>query len=392
MGYDKGEAGKEVEMDLEALQTPALILDKTILQRNTQAMTRRIAERGCRFRPHMKTAKSIDVARYALDGNFGGITVSTVNEAEYFAARGFTDILYAVCITPDKAARLARLMATIDLDLKVITDSKAAASLLNTVGKDHGIIFDCLIEIDSGEHRTGVDPIEPEFIELARYLYDSPSTALGGILTHAGHAYNVSGAQALQHIADEERAICLEAADRLRLHDLPCHEISLGSTPTAVYASSAEGITETRAGVYMFGDVFQYQIGAHQLEDIAVSVLATVISHNRRENRIVVDAGGLALSKDAGTGKTGYGLITTMAGAILPGRYIASIYQEHGEIAGVCEEDFQNFPIGSRLRILPNHICMTAAMYSGYHVVESGTEINAWWPRTNGWQAAGDPL
>ena len=376
-------------MNLSELQTPALLLDKNILARNTGAMTRRIAERGGRFRPHMKTAKSIDVARYALDGNFGGITVATVNEAEYFAAEGITDILYAVCITPDKAARLAKLSAQ-GIEVTVITDNIDAARALNVAAQKQDCVFNCLIEIDCGDHRTGVNPDGPEFLELARFLNEASHTSLTGILTHAGHSYGVSGAEAIQHIADEERAVCVEAADLLRHNHLPCPTVSLGSTPTAVYASSSEGITETRAGVYMFGDVFQSQIGSHSLDDIALSVLATIISHNRKEKRLVLDAGGLALSKDRGTGKTGYGLIADLTGKRLPGRYVSNIHQEHGEVVGVTEEDFHNFPIGSRLRVLPNHACMTAAMYPGYHVIEGrDPQIKHWWPRTNGWHVSG---
>jgi D-serine deaminase-like pyridoxal phosphate-dependent protein len=146
----------------------------------------------------------------------------------------------------------------------------------------------------------------------------------------------------------------------------------------------------------MAGDLFQAAIGAHAREDIALSVLATVISHNRARNQIVVDAGGLALSKDRSTqalpgADAGYGLVLDAGGEASFGElFVAGVHQEHGEIRGEAPLPFDRLPIGARVRILPNHACMTAAMYDAYLVVDGGTDVVGHWRRTNGWSGSGE--
>jgi D-serine deaminase-like pyridoxal phosphate-dependent protein len=167
--------------------------------------------------------------------------------------------------------------------------------------------------------------------------------------------------------------------------------VSAGSTPTAVHAGSLEGVTELRPGVYVFFDLDQVGIGACAIEDIAVSVLASVIGHNRRAGRVLIDAGALALSKDVSAGEfmshVGYGLVCP-AGSTVPmdGLYVAEVHQEHGLIAAAeGAPPYDVLPIGSKVRVLPNHACITAAAHPAYHVVEGGPEVIARWERANGW-------
>jgi D-serine deaminase-like pyridoxal phosphate-dependent protein len=378
-------------MTLAELDTPSLILDRSILDRNAAAMTERARKLGVRLRPHMKTAKSADVARIALRNNFGGITVSTLREAEYFAAAGIRDIVYAVSIVPAKLPRIAALLRD-DVDIAVITDRTDIAGMLSARSVALGIELPVLIELDTGEHRSGLAVDSPELIELAAVLHDSPGVSLRGVLTHAGHSYGARSIEAIRDIAEHERAAAAGAAQRLRDAGLPCPVVSVGSTPTAVHARNLDGVTELRCGVYMFGDVFQAEIHSCRRGDIAVSVLATVIGHREDLGCALIDAGALALSKDRSTAAeglpedVGFGLVTDEHGRErISGMRVARVYQEHGVLACDGAFPFERLPIGSRVRVFPNHACMTAAMYDAYQVVAGSDEVVATWPRINGW-------
>ena len=182
------------------------------------------------------------------------------------------------------------------------------------------------------------------------------------------------------------------AATRLKNElDMHCEIISTGSTPTANHAKSFKGLTETRPGVYMFGDIDQCFIGSCEPEDIAVSVLATVIGHNRQADRILIDASGLALSKDTSASEfskqTGYGWIADISGKLIDNLYIEAVHQEHGMIAnaGNGNLNFDTYPVGSKLRALPIHACMTVAAYEHYFVHDRQNNVIDKWSRVNRW-------
>jgi len=377
-------------MRLNEIQTPALILDQQKLASNASAMTRLIGTRGINLRPHMKTCKSIDVARLALKDNFGGITVATLNEAEYFASHGIDDILYGVCITPDKLGRIADLQNK-GVQVTVITDSLTIARVLADHRMHSGIKLNVMVEVDCGEHRTGVSPDDPVLVEIAKCLHDSENVNLAGVFTHAGHSYHCRSQTDMEYVAEQERLAAVNAASKLRANGFPCGQVSVGSTPTALHALSVKGVTEVRAGVYMFNDLFQVELRTCKIDDIAISVLATVISHDRTRNRLLIDAGGLALSKDRSTASTdhdaGYGQLIDMTDkGLIEGLFVTDTHQEHGEITSENPLPFEFLPIGSRVRVLPNHACMTGAMYGFYHVVDGNSDtVTEVWPRTNGW-------
>lgn len=377
---------------LATLETPCLILDRSRLNQNAARMTRRFANSGVQLRPHMKTAKSIDVARIALAGNFGGVTVSTLKEAEYFADHGIDDITYAVSVVPEKMPRITALIKR-GVKLGLITDQVAVAHDLSRRALAEGVMLDVLIELDSGERRAGLLAGDAAVVELGRALHDLPGLRLAGVLTHAGNSYQCRTLADIQHVAETERLAAVTAATQLRAAGLPCPVVSVGSTPTATHGLSLEGLTEMRCGVYMFGDVFQAEIGSHRLEDIAVSVLATVIGHRPDMNSALIDAGGLALSKDRSTGAAGlaedigFGMILSEDGSRRIGSVrVGHVYQEHGMLTAEGPFPFDELPIGARVRVLPNHVCMTAAMYDGYRVVDSGAgPVVDLWSRINGW-------
>ncbi|NKB56846.1 MAG: hypothetical protein GKS00_10970 [Alphaproteobacteria bacterium] len=373
-------------MDLHSLNTPALILDRSIVTRNTERMSKRMRAHGVALRPHLKTAKSARVAKLATAGHSGAITVSTLAEAAYFLDHGFDDITYAVGIVAGKLPQAAALIAR-GADLKILTDNVDTAKAI--AASDHGIRFKVLIEVDCGDARTGLLADSPELIEIGRILNESEHAELLGVLTHGGHSYLADGVDGIKRTAKEERDAVLLAASRLREAGLPCPVVSAGSTPTAVHGESYEGITEMRPGVFVFFDLDQLARNACAREDLALSVLATVIGHNKHIGQIVIDAGALALSKDISANahwpQVGYGsLCDAETMAPLEDLHVAKVSQEHGVIPVTDAAAYDRLPIGSKVRVLPNHACITAAGYSCYHVVE-GTQIVDEWDRVNGW-------
>ena len=366
---------------LRDLPTPCLVLDRTRLARNIAAMNHAVARTGAALRPHLKTAKSAEVARLATAGQAGGITVSTLAEAEYFAARGFRDILYAVGIVPAKLDRAAALRAQ-GVELLLVTDDADTASAVAA----HPAGLRALVEVDCGEHRAGM-PVESDVL---RAVGAALGRSCAGVMTHAGHSYACPTTEAAADLAEHERSVAVRAAGRLRALGLDAAIVSVGSTPTALHARHLTGVTETRPGVYMFQDLFQTQIGSGTRDDIAVTVLASVTGRRPAEGRLVIDAGGLALSKDRSTAAAprdyGFGLVLDIAGVPLVAEAVVErANQEHGVIAAPAGLDTARFPVGTRLRIAPNHVCMMAAMYDRYHVVDGGETVVAVWDRVNGW-------
>jgi len=373
-------------MQLTDLETPALLVDRARLARNIERMRNRLAELGVPLRPHVKTAKSVDIVRFAVEGQPGGITVSTLREAEHFLDHGFTDILYAVGIVPSKLPHVAAMQAR-GADLTIILDSVEMAEAVAREGEKLGTVFPVLIEVDTDGGRAGVAADDSRrLVEIGRILVAAPGAELRGIMTHAGLSYGCRSPVALRAHSEQERSRAVAAAEALRSAGLPAPVVSVGSTPTAMFAERLDGVTEVRAGVYMFQDLVMADLGVCSEEEIALSVLATVIGHRRDLGYLLVDAGGLALSKDSGPArdKPSYGSLWDAATSRPLGLAIASTNQEHG-LVPAGDEDFRRLPIGSPVRIAPNHACMTAAAHERYHVVDGGAEVLEVWARCNGW-------
>jgi len=373
-------------MQLTDIETPALVVDRARLDRNIGRMRDRLAGLGVPLRPHVKTAKSVDIVRRAVAGQPGGITVSTLREAEHFLDHGFADILYAVGIVPSKLPHVAALQRR-GADLAIILDSIEMAKAVALAAEALGMVFPVLIEVDTDGGRAGVAADDRgRLVEIGRILHSAPGVELRGVMTHAGLSYGCRSAEALRAHAEQERSRAVAAAEALREAGLQAPVVSVGSTPTAFFAERLDGVTEVRAGVYMLMDLVMANLGVCAEEEIALSVLATIIGHRRDLGYLLVDAGGLAMSKDSGPvrDKPGYGSLRDAATALPLGLDIASIQQEHG-LVPAGEADFERLPIGTQVRIAPNHACMTAAAHDRYHVVESGTEVLEVWERCSGW-------
>jgi D-serine deaminase-like pyridoxal phosphate-dependent protein len=377
------------DLYINDVQTPALILDEARMQRNIDRLAAHIAAKGGVLRPHLKTVKSVEIAKRLLSNGNGPATVSTLAEAEIFAEMGVQDITYAVGITPQKLDRVAAIRAK-GCDLTVILDSPAQARAVVEASRHLGQIIPALIEIDCDGHRSGVAPDDPALTEIGRILH--AGAELRGILSHAGESYEVYGKEAHAAFAEQERNAALKAASNLIEAGLPCLVVSVGSTPVAHAIENLEGITEVRAGVYAFFDLVQAGIGACEMDDIALSVLTSVIGHQREKGWIICDAGWMALSRDQGTSNQrvdqGYGVVCDESGRIIPDLIVIKANQEHGILAlrPGSEARLPDLPLGTKLRILPNHACATAAQYPAYHVVPTQRDAPLKvWRRFRGW-------
>jgi D-serine deaminase-like pyridoxal phosphate-dependent protein len=386
-GRAVGVEGEDLRVPVEGtdgLTTPCLLLDRGKLEANVAEMQRALARHGVPLRQHVKTAKSIDVARVVSGSEHAPITVSTLREAEHFAAHGFHDHTLAVGATPAKVARIAAL-ARSGARVRILVDDEDAARDIGDEARAAGVRLEALVEIDVGQHRGGVAPDGDALLAIARAVA-SAGMDLVGVLAHGGHSYDARSAPDIARIAEEERSGAVHAADRLRAAGHAVSVVSVGSTPTALFAERLDGVTEVRAGVFVFQDLFQAALGCARVEDIALSVLTTVIGVHRDRGTVLVDAGALALSKDRSLdaiGGRGYGEVTRSDGTRMPARpSIAWVNQEHGAIA---LESLPSVPrVGDRLRVLPNHACMTAAMYDRYHVLDAQGRAVETWSRVNG--------
>lgn len=246
-----------------------------------------------------------------------------------------------------------------------------------------------MIEIDCDGHRSGLTPQSPEIVQVAKAL--KTPAKLVGVLTHAGGSYDVDTHEALLERSRGERDGICQAAMMLREAGFEISIVSVGSTPTALTDEDLTGVTELRAGVYVFFDLFQAGVGICKPTDIAISLLVTVIGHQLEKGWVITDGGWMALSRDRGTANQkidqGYGLVCDINGNILEGLWVSGANQEHGIISARNGINFdpKKFPIGTRLRILPNHACPTGAQHPCYYVVDGDIEVKDKWNRFYGW-------
>jgi len=374
---------------LQDLETPCAVLDEARMQRNIERLQRRLRELGVAFRPHLKTAKSVEIARRMMPTPAGPATVSTLREAEQFASDGVRDILYAVGIAPAKLDRVLELRRA-GIDLSIILDSREQARAVAAKSCEANDPVPALIEIDADGHRAGVRPGDPLLVAIGNEL-QSGGAELRGVMTHAGGSYDHPGVEALILAAEQERLAVVTAAQALREAKLPCPVVSVGSTPTAHFASHLEGVTDVRAGVFVFFDLVMAGLGVCTLDDIALSVLATVIGHQRDKGWIITDAGWMAMSRDRGTANQqvdqGYGLVCDAQGRPYGDLIVAQANQEHGilELRPGSRAALPELPLGTLVRILPNHACASAAQHDCYHVLDAGGDVRAQWTRFGGW-------
>ncbi|GAA1500789.1 DSD1 family PLP-dependent enzyme [Dactylosporangium maewongense] len=370
-------------MTLDDAQTPFLAVDATVVRANADRLSRHLAGLGVPLRAHVKTTKSVDLAALLDDGRPVPITVSTLAEASAFADAGYRDILYAVGIAPDKLPRVTALRDR-GVDLTVLLDSVEQAAAVPA-----GV--PALIEVDCDGHRGGVQPTDPVLLDIAHTLA-ARGAVPRGVLTHAGESYFADGVAALRAAAAHERDCAVRAAAVLRAAGFEAPVVSVGSTPTAHFATDLTGVTEVRAGNFLLFDLVMAGIGVCTPSDLAMTVVATVIGHRPDKGWILTDGGWMATSRDRGTARQrvdqGYGLVADLDGTLYDDLLMTDASQEHGilSVRPGSSAALPTLPVGARVRILPNHACATAAQHDRYHVVRPGSRaVEAVWSRIRGW-------
>lgn len=373
-------------MDLERLKTPSLILDLEKVRRNAEQMSQRVQRLGVDLRPHVKTHKCIEVARIQTRGHSGAVTVSTLAEARALARHGFTKITYAVPIEPGKFGEAIEISKTCE-ELSLITDDPEVPQLLNAEAIDAGVRLSLFLKVDCGYHRCGIEPDAAAALEIPRRIAAASNLRLAGILTHAGHSYHCRSRADLLEVAQTERDVMAKFAERLRREIGEVPTVSIGSTPTITTVDHLRGIDEVRPGNYIFFDAFQAEQGNCTLGDCALTVLASVVHRDAARRKIIIDAGAIALSKDRGPiefdSKCGYGKVLDLEGNDLH-LVVGEMSQEHGILLASDNNAFDRLRIGTRVRVLANHSCLTAAQHTHYNVLEGARVVDQWQIHT-GW-------
>jgi D-serine deaminase-like pyridoxal phosphate-dependent protein len=353
------------------VETPALLLYHDVVERNLANMAERARRLGVALRPHIKTHKCLELGRSQIAHGAQGITVSTLFEAEAFAHGGFTDLTWAFPLDPTHLPHVRRI-AQSGTTLRVVVDDLDTAKALANSG------LHVWLKVDCGYHRAGVDPSARYALDVARELGTERGLTFDGILSHSGHAYRTRSKNEAAQIAEQERQVMVWFAELLRRDGIAVRGISVGSTPAMVAVEDLTGITEARPGNYIFYDRTMVLIGCCDPEDVAVTVLATVVSHQPGAAHFVVDAGALALSKDLGPAHLG---LEPAFGEVKghPALAVASVSQEHGVIRAARPAAIEGkFKVGQQVEIIPNHSCLTEAHFDDYVVMEGGRVMDRW--------------
>ncbi|WP_230870187.1 D-TA family PLP-dependent enzyme [Mycobacterium canetti] len=351
----------------DEIDTPDVMIDRDILDRNIGRMSSAVAAKGIALRPHVKTHKLPEIAQMQLRAGARGLTVATIGEAEVFVDHGADDVFiaYPLWIGTRQADRLRRLADHARIAIGV--DTAEGASNTGAQLADAAGAIDVLIEIDSGHHRSGVRA--EQVLEVAHAVGEA-GLHLVGVFTFPGHSYapGKSG-----EAAEQERRALNDAANALVAAGFPISCRSGGSTPTALL-TAADGASEVRPGVYVLGDAQQLELGRCAPADIALTVAATVVSRQDCRSglrRIVLDCGSKILGSDRPAWATGFGRLIDHADA-----RIAALSEHHATV--VWPDDAPLPPVGTRLRVIPNHVCLTTNLVDDVAVVRDATLIDRW--------------
>jgi D-serine deaminase-like pyridoxal phosphate-dependent protein len=353
------------------LETPSVVVDLDVMERNLSRMADYCRGKNLRLRPHTKSHKIPELAKRQLAHAAHGITVAKIGEAEVMLDAGITDILIAYPIVgTGKAEKLADLATR--AEITVALDSAEAAQAISAEVKRKNTRVGVLVELDVGFHRCGVSN-EDEVLSLARKVADLPGIEFKGLMFFPGHL------QVLEKERAELRAGVNDFLERslAKLHaaDLPVTTVSGGSTPTAREGHLFSGVNEIRPGMYIFNDRNMMGIGIAPLEDCALSVITTVVSTSV-SGRAIIDAGSKTLSSDrhlAGDGK-GFGMVKTD-----PDAELEQLSEEHGHLN--IKRSSLAYRVGERLEIIPNHVCSTVNMHNQIYGVK-GDRVEAIWEVT----------
>ncbi len=369
--------------NINDLPTPSLLLDRDLLERNLTMMQDRANTLRVALRPHIKTHKCVEIANHQIELGARGIAVSTFYEAEQFSAAGFNDITWAFPLPPVYAPRVAELYEK--SRIRVVVDSLEAWGHIDNIARVTGQRIHVWLKVDCGFHRAGVDPHSALAEELIRNLSASTTLIFDGILSHSGQSYTAHNRAEILAYAEQERFLMIEFAERMRDKGYSVPMISVGSTPVMSVAENLKGIDEARPGNYAFYDYTQAMLGSCSISDCALSVLASVVSHQPGASYFITDAGALALSKDPGPthirNDMDMGIIYEdyERKRLHPHLHYRTLSQEHGKVVTVDPKFIEGrFKVGDKVRILEHHSCLTAANFDRYYIVKGDEIVDEW--------------
>ena len=366
---------------LDEVQTPALLVDGPTLVRNIAGMAERVRGAGVALWPHCKTHKTPEIAALQREHGATGLTVATLREAEVFAAASHSDLLVVYPpVGRERLDRLTELART--ARVRVVLDSEAALAGLDDACREAGVEIGWLWEVDCGTRRIGTQAGAPTAQLVAPLTQRYRRAPFDGVLTFAGYAYGAQSAEELRAIAAAERAAVRETAEELAALGVDTPTRSVGTTPTAHQLETAEGVTEIRPGNYVFYDATQVALGLVPIERCALSVLATVVARPD-PRRVILDCGSKALAAERLTTRTpGLGLVAGHDELTVDRLFEAHAIVEASEPSTI--------PIGTRVRVIPNHSCASANLHERMLVTESDEVVDDWRIAARGWGPAKD--
>ncbi len=348
------------------LDTPCLVIDLDVVEANARRMAEAMSGLGMALRPHVKTHKSVALAKLQIAAGAVGVTVGTLGEAEVMAGGGIADILlaYPLWASGNKARRLRTLLDRPDLRLAVGVDSAPGALTLAEAVSGSARPLRVLIEVDPGYGRTGVTPAKAG--ELASAAAGAGLEVVGAF-THGGHGY--AGPDAIGDAADDEVAALTAAAESMRGAGIEATVLSAGSSPTAIQAARAP-VTELRPGTYLIGDRQQVFLGASPPDGVAMAVAATVVS-DVAAGQVVINAGAKSLTKDVPAYLAGHGLLPAY-----PAGVIERVSDYHGQIR--FPDGAARPKLGEVVAVVPNHACPVIDLFDSFVVTRGGDVIDVW--------------
>jgi D-serine deaminase-like pyridoxal phosphate-dependent protein len=358
----------ETVTHVSEIDTPALVVDLGIMERNLRRAADYARDHGLRLRPHTKTHKSPLVGRMQLDAGAAGLTVAKVGEAEVMLASGTPDLLLHYPVLG--RSKLARLMEVArQTRVTVALDSLAAARQLSDAAEHAGVEVGVLPEVDVGLGRVGVAP-GSELVELALAIARLPRLSVEGITFYPGHIKDTgpTGKRQLAELGALVQAMLAElAAAGLRVK-----LVSGGSSPTLFHSHEVAGLNEIRPGTYVFNDLNTVRSGGCALEDCAATLLVTVVS-TARKGQIIVDGGSKTFSSDriAGPGENTFGRVVEA-----PEARFWLMNEEHGYVDVSAVK--RDFAVGETLHVIPNHICTAVNLHEQMYGIRAGRLERVW--------------
>lgn len=362
--------------ELHRVATPAVVLDLGVMRRNIAAGARIAHSAGVGLRPHVKTHKSLRLAAMQLAAGAAGLTAAKPAEAAVFLKAGVPAVTVAYPVLRREGIEALLGAAVLGASqVRFVVDSEGGLDVVASVAQRQGVVLPVYMEVDTGLSRCGVRPSSPAASSLGRQLASTRRIDFLGLLSHAGQAYAAAGATGVRAVAAGERLDLVSLASRLQQEGIDVRERSVGSTPTVFLNDGFDGLTEIRPGNYVFMDLVQVALGAARLSDIALQVLATVVSVN--PDFAIVDAGSKVLSSDkaphGSDALSGHGIAFALRDGVRS--TMVKLSEEHGFVRHPSERTLN---LGERVRVLPNHACPVANLAAEYIVLDPGGATERW--------------